>query len=354
VRGVQPVVLVGDGIENPWNAQTMIDAAGMFSSTCLFRDRANLAAAWTERGWPPDALASTTVADLRCDYAPIVACDNLDGALDIYGVRLSDGPRPAVVVGNERHGLAHDMQAIAQQAVQIPMAARTLNCLNVAAASAVALYYLSRGSGPLQHCAHPQKRRPELMMVGPLSHIELGSSIRSAGAFGWERLFVDDRRSVWFGVDRITRSEGRSAARRGRNPIRVIPAQPDSTFAFREVSIITRSDAGVPLHRARLAGGSQHLIVIPDEDAIDIGREEWGRLARNVTFVRVDVPVRDYAYHYRLVATIALAEVARQVGQRGTGGRRHPRHRVPFYDRALELLDQEHGETVFLEDLEPY
>ncbi len=352
--GGQPIVLVGDGIENPWNAQTMIDAAGMFGSSCLFRDRANLAAAWTERGRPLAALAPTTVADLRRDYDPIVACDNLDGAVDIYGVHLPSGPRPAVVVGNERHGLAHDMQAIAQQTVQIPMTARTLNCLNVAAASAVALYYLSRGSGPLQRGAHPRKRRPELMMVGPLSHIELGSSIRSAGAFGWDRLFVDDRRSIWFDVDRITRSEGRGAARRGRNPIRVIPTQADTPYAFHEVTIITRSEEGVLLHRARLAGGPQHLIVIPDEDAIDIHREAWERLGRTVTLVRVDVPARDYVYHYRLVATIALAEVARQVGQRGPGDAGRPRRRAPFYDRALALFEQEHGETIFLEDLAPY
>jgi hypothetical protein len=79
-----------------------------------------------------------------------------------------------------------------------------------------------------------------------------------------------------------------------------------------------------------------------------------GRLARNVTFVRVDVPARDYVYHDRLVATIALAEVARQVGQCGPGDAGRPRRHAPFYDRALELLDQEHGETVFLEDFAPY
>jgi hypothetical protein len=354
MRTRQPIALVGDGIENPWNAQTMIDAAGMFGSTCLFRDRAHLAADWTAQGLPPDTLASTTAEAFKHAYTPIVACDNLDGAADIYGFRLPDGPRPAVVVGNERHGLAHDMQAIAQQAVQIPMAGRTLNCLNVAAASAVALYYLSRGSGPLQHSAHPQKRRPEVMMVGPLSHIELGSSIRSAGAFGWDRLFVDDLQAVWFGVDRITRSEGRSAARRGRNPIRVIPTQADSPYAFDEVSIITRSEIGVPLHRARLAGGPRHLIVIPDEDAIDIGHEAWERLGRTVRFVHPDIPARRYVYHYRLVATIALAEIARQVGQRGPSDVGRPRRRAPYYDRALQLLDQEHGETVFLEELEPY
>ena len=36
------VDLIGDGIENPWNAKTMIDAAQMFGSTCSFRDRKNL------------------------------------------------------------------------------------------------------------------------------------------------------------------------------------------------------------------------------------------------------------------------------------------------------------------------
>src|SRR5207249_715704 len=94
------------------------------------------ARSWAAHGLPDCALASISVADLSRDYAPIVACDNIDGATDIYGARLTGGPRPAVVVGNERHGLARDMQAIAGQAVQIPMASRTLNCLNVAAASA--------------------------------------------------------------------------------------------------------------------------------------------------------------------------------------------------------------------------
>ena len=38
-----PITLVGDGIENPGNALTMIHAAGMFGSECVFRDRHGLA-----------------------------------------------------------------------------------------------------------------------------------------------------------------------------------------------------------------------------------------------------------------------------------------------------------------------
>src|SRR5207248_2400349 len=120
-----------------------------------------------------------------------------------YGFPLKPGPQPALVAGNERCGLARDMRSRVDGAVQIPMLSRRLNCLNVAAASAVALYYLTRGGGPaLQTRAHPEQRRPELLMPGAAEHVELGSAIRSAGAFGWERVLVEDRAGIWFGCDR--------------------------------------------------------------------------------------------------------------------------------------------------------
>ena len=98
------------------------------------------------------------------------------------------------------------------------MSGVTLNTLNVAAATGVALYYLSAGfGGKLQITSHPEKRRPEILFMAAGDHIELGSAIRSAGAFGWNRLFLEDREKIWFGCDRVTRSEGRGAAKRGRN-----------------------------------------------------------------------------------------------------------------------------------------
>jgi hypothetical protein len=243
---------------------------------------------------------------------------------------------------------------MANHTVQIPLVSRMLTSLNVAAASAVALYYLSRGGGGTVHISRePQKRRPELLLIGGADHWELGSTIRSAGAFGWQRVLVEDRCGVWFGADRVTQSEGRAAARRARNPIRLIPVPASDRFTFEKVIVVTRRQRGIPLHRAHLAGGPRSVIVLPDESASDIEHEDWQRLGKQVDFVSIDTMAAIDTYHYRLVATIALAEIARQVGQPALGKPR-PARRTPTYDFALTLHDAARGETVFLEDLACY
>jgi len=348
------MTLVGDGVENPWNARTMRDAATMFDAACLFRDRARLADTWVAA--MPDAAPLDTIGagDLAREYAPLALCDNLEGAADIYGFNLGEGTRPAVIVGNERRGIARDLQDLPHRRVRIPMVSRRITCLNVAAAAAVALYYLSRGGGATQQqSAHPHKRRPDLLMVGATDHVELGSAIRSAAAFGWERVLVEDRAGAWFGVDRATRSEGRAAARRGRNAIRVIPATEEARHAYDEVCVVTTRQKGVPLHRANLAKGARQLLAIPDEDAVDLWAETWARSGKKVTVARIDAPAEQFPYHYRLVATIALAEAARQIGRPAPGTDRSGR-RGPSYDSALDLLDQERGEEVDLADLALY
>lgn len=87
--------------------------------------------------------------------------------------------------------------------VEIPMVSRRINCLNVAAAAGVGLYYLTRGRGVRTRTGgNPEKRRPELLLVGGEDHVELGSAIRSVCAFGWRSCLIDDRHGVWFGSDR--------------------------------------------------------------------------------------------------------------------------------------------------------
>ena len=345
--------LVGDGVENPGNARAMQAAAAMFDGPCRFRDKAGLAAAWSAA--LPDAAPLDLLAaqDLAATYAPVIALDNVPGAQPVYGFRLPRGPRPALVAGNERHGISREMLALAPHRVMIPMAGRRLNTINVAAASAVALYYLARGGGgPLQVTPHPQKRRPELLL-GAADHVEIGSAIRSAGAFGWERVLLEDRAGVWFGAPRHVTAEGRGAARRHRNPIRLIPAAPAASYAFHEVWIVTRDRGDVPLHRANLASGPRGLLVIPDETSVDFDAEPWDRLGTRVRFARLDLPARSFPYHYRLIASIALAEAARQVGQRERIPGRPPRAE-PLYDRALTLLAAEAGETIDLAELDAY
>lgn len=350
------ISLVGDGIENPGNAQAMMDAADMFGTQCLFRDRSGLARSWED----PERLPHFITFDaLARDYSPLVAFDNVPGAADVYGFRLAPGPASAVVVGNERRGIGRDVMSIAHHKVQIPMFARAggVNCLNVAAASAVALYYLSRGGGArLQANRQPGKRRPELMLVGGSSHVELGSSIRSAGAFGWERVLLDDAHGVWFNASRSVKAEGRAAARRHKNAIHLVPASRGDRYAFSEVCVVRAMETGssAPLHRANLARGPQQLLVLPDESALDVDAVDWGHLGRAVNFAHLELPSHEYTYHYRLAATIALAEAARQVGRKAGTKTGRPAPVEPFYESALAALAEAEGETIYLEELQSY
>jgi len=344
--------LVGDGIENPGNAITMMHAAEMYGVVCSFRDTKGLRAHRTIQAELDRQLPVITCSEIAEMHSRIIAFDNLPGAREVYG--FNPGKDFAIVVGNERRGLSHKCRSLSSDAVQIPMLSRQINCLNVAAASAVAIHYLYHvKTGRMVKRHDPAKRRPELLMIGAENHIELGSAIRSATAFGWMRAFVEDRKQVWFGCDRVTRSEGRAAARRSRNRIRLIPCSSDLNHCFPEVVVVTKSRIGVPLHRLHLDRGPRQVVVIPDESGIQLEGEVWERFGREVKFAYVDTKVEDFPYHYRLLATLTMAEISRQVGQRLPGVRK-PRRPAPIYDRALELIAGEVGEDVWLDDLLEY
>ena len=92
-------------------------------------------------------------------------------------------------------------------------------------------------------------------------------------------------------------------------------------------------------------------MVLADEEHVDLEAEELKRLARTVHHVTLDLPTgkAEFVYHYRLSSTIALAEIARQVGARAPRVRKRPR--PPLYDRTLETLLADYGETVTLAEL---
>jgi hypothetical protein len=77
-------------------------------------------------------------------------------------------------------------------------------------------------------------------------------------------------------------------------------------------------------------------------------------LGDEVQFVQVEALAEAFAYHYRLPATIALAETARQVGQRAPASGRRPAREEPSYDKALQTVAGTVGEEVLLEDLMGY
>lgn len=346
------IMLVGDGIENLHNARTMIHAAEMFGVNCAFRDTHGLQSATAEGQSLP--VTAITIPELMESCPTLIGFDNRPGAQSIFGYRPPSGTVSALAVGNERRGLSGEMIAKISAAVEIPMESKAINCLNVAAASGVGLYYLSRGAAGRQRTdGNPERRRPEIMLIGGEDHVELGSSIRSVCAFGWRRCLVDDPAGVWFGSERWKRAEGRAASRGSRNTTRLVPVTASSQLAYREVIVINTKGIGTPLGQARLAGGPEQLIAIPDESRHHVEDLVRTRFA-NATAVYVELPHDRFTYHYRLSATIAMAEIFRQVGR---GGRVRPERRgrdVPFYDKALEAVAGDVGVDVSLQDLLEY
>lgn len=96
------------------------------------------------------------------------------------------------------------------------------------------------------------------------------------------------------------------------------------------------------------------MVVIPDEDAVEAAREDWSRLARRITMARLEIPPSGAPSHYRCTASIALAEVARQVGRRAPGRPGVPGRRGLGYDAGIDLLPPMGGVHVALAELEAY
>jgi len=168
-----------------------------------------------------------------------------------------------------------------------------------------------------------------------------------------EPVVIEDRQRAWFGCELAIRSEGRAAAGRSKNEILCNSCPTGAAHGFSRVTIITTRPVGMPVHRVNLARGPSQLIVIPDEKSVDSSAEMWQRLGREVEFAHLQIPATQFHYHYRLMATIALAEISRQVGRRPALKVR-PVGRPPIYDDRLAHLAQAAGEIVGLEDLADY
>jgi tRNA G18 (ribose-2'-O)-methylase SpoU len=174
-------ILIGDHIEVPGNMDCLRAAAEMFD--------------WEFNLFDSDDHSSDIRALSRSGL-PIVAIENTRHAENLFQYRPPDGPL-AIIVGNERKGISRQVLRLADHVVQIPIASVHVNTLNVAAAAAVALYYLSRArKGRIGALGGRGRSRPEVMLTGATDAIELGSAVRSAACFGWTRLHIDDRHAT--------------------------------------------------------------------------------------------------------------------------------------------------------------
>jgi tRNA G18 (ribose-2'-O)-methylase SpoU len=349
------MTVVGDDIENSANIKTLLIAAAMFGAEYVARAHAHLARPEIANVLAAEKIRVASPEMIRDEFHMVLALENAAGAEDIYSSRSIDGDSSVLVVGNERRGVSREMLTRSDSIIQIPMASRTLNSLNVAASTAVALYYLvGEGGGRVPIVANPEKRRPALLLLAPTDHVELGSSIRSAAAFGWMQLLVEDQHTVWFGVDRGARAEGRAAARRARNAIRVIPSSHKDRHMFDRVDVVIPSRGGTPLSKANLANGPGSLLVIPDSQGIDIGTVDLERFGRDVHLVTLDIPYHPIVPRYRLDASVVLAEAARQIGRPRPKDVQARRRLHPRYDRSFRLISPEFGDLIDVKELERY
>jgi tRNA G18 (ribose-2'-O)-methylase SpoU len=302
------LTLFADGVENPGNLGRIDDAARLLG-----------------------ALSSTTIT------GRLIAVENVPGANAIYGRRPLRGDA-TLAVGNERRGLSRKTLAMADEVALIPTHSRTVTTLNVAAAAAVAAWYVLRGSGPQARVTRPESRRPGFLIVGD-DHIEVGSSLRSAAAFGFREVLLEDRGAGWFEGPAAVRREARAAARRSKNPLRVHRATLDNSARYEEILLVTPTGPGKPLQRERLAHGSRQLVVVgarPDEMGTDV--------MHRVRIATLDLePIEPPPL--RLIASIVLAEIARQVGRRRPVP--GPAPRAPRYRKVLELASD--GDVILVE-----
>jgi tRNA G18 (ribose-2'-O)-methylase SpoU len=328
-----------------------MDAAAMFAVPAMFRDTHSLAESWsTDLGGGHLPLVEATA--LLRELLPIIAIENAPGSSSVYDASLPQG-YPSIVVGNERRGIRGDVLRAASACVDIPMPGHGINTLNVASAAAVALFYLLASERrPMRKVARPEQRRPGLLLVAPSDHVEAGSVLRSAAAFGWRAVGLDDSKLVWFGVPRAVRTEGRAAARSHRNAIRVLPMRAEGPLGFARVVVAGAAVDGPLLHRVDLAAGRNTALVIPDEGLER--RDEWRSLAPKVEFARVALPAENFPYRFRLVASIVLAEAARQIGRAAAAEPiRRPRRGLT-YESALTAAATAEADVVLPKDLREY
>ena len=304
--------IFADGVENVANLARIADAARILGGSCVASPNGRL-----------------------------IAVENAPGARDVYGRRRLREDA-TLAVGNERRGLSRRILASADETVVIPTVSRTVTTLNVAAAAAVAGWYLLNGSGAQRLAARPENRRPGVLLVGD-DHVEVGSALRSTAAFGFHDILLEDRGAGWFDGSAARRREARAAARRHKNPLRIRRAALGDANRFEEIVLVVPSGKATLLQHVPLAHGRHQLVVMgaePDElAAIAQGRL---RIASLELQPFECIPLR-------FLASIALAEIARQVGRRRPGPSR-PAARPPTYGAALQLMDA--GDLVLVDPSE--
>lgn len=286
----------------------LLACAQMFRARCLFRAPFPAPA---ERPSPGALQAAPPLDVIRRAYDHVLALETDPVATNLFRFRAPIHGRIALFVGNERRGLSPGVRRLADELLRIPMRGGWLSSLNVAASAVIGCHQLgfARAGG---RGASGHGRRPDILFVDPTDPAQLGVSLRTAWALGWDRVYLADGHHVWFATDRETYAWGRGAARRHKNPVRVLPfdlTRPTRRFA--SGLVVGTCGRGAPLGRRALPIGPSSLILIPEHrDEPSASATRAHSIVGQLEQVRLGTPAQPGSVPFALVTGIVLAEVA--------------------------------------------
>jgi tRNA G18 (ribose-2'-O)-methylase SpoU len=238
------LTLVGLDIEGDWNLPLLANAAEMSGASLLFTKSTNSPDDSSIRQAPLPAID-----DLLGQFDHVIACEAFERTKSLYEFPAPRG-HLGIIVGNERNGIPTRVLKKAEHVLSIPMLGRVLTSVNVAVAAAIVLYVIQRDLARKRtRTSSLTHSDVDLFIVGPSDPSELGSLLRSAWAFGWQRVFLADRHAIWFTKDRPTVLAGRAAARCEVNRIRVCPDSKLNLDDYEQIVVCGETPGGTPLSR---------------------------------------------------------------------------------------------------------
>jgi tRNA G18 (ribose-2'-O)-methylase SpoU len=295
--------LIGLEIEGEWNIPLLRNAAKLSGASLVFAQGRN----------PTDAPKNANelvvgIDELLVQYDHVLACEAAEQSRSIFDYPMPRG-HLGLIVGNERNGIPRDILKKVGQVVSIPMLGQGMSSVNVAVAAAIILYVVERDLARKRFRTSTLSHRDvDVLVLGPSNPSELGSLLRSAWAFGWQRLFLTDRHGVWFAKDRPTILAGRAAARGEVNRIVVRPWEQRNLRDYDQIVVCGGTRSGTPLSRFALPDRGKVLLVYGDgEPPLDMGD--------SCERIYVDHRTAEVNPCFRHSGSILLAVIAQRLGR---------------------------------------
>lgn len=301
------LTLIGLEIEGDWNIPLLRNAAELSGASLAFAQNENPTNA-------PERANELVIGidELLGQYDHVLACEATEQSRSVYDYPVPRG-HLGLIVGNERNGVPHDILKKVSQVVSIPMLGQEMSSVNVAVAAAAILYVVERDLARKRFRISTRSHRDvDLLLLGPTDPSELGSLLRSAWAFGWQRLFLADRHGVWFTNDRQTILAGRAAARGEVNRIVVRPWEQLNLRDYDQIVVCGNTRSGTPLSRFALPDRGKVLLVYGDDEPLLGVRESCER-------IYVDHRATKIAPCFRHGGSILLSVISQRLrrGRRG-------------------------------------